>query len=270
MDNYERIRMLGQGSYGKAWLVQDRSTDARLVIKEIRVNHQKEMDEALAEAEVLSKLDHINIIKFAVMNQLSIIFLFCIKLNECGQQRSNCVHRALRYSKLIRVSPKVVCIVMEYADDGDLSDKIGRRRVTNQLFDEASVLKTLVQVVQALFYLHSRGILHRDIKTANLFLNKSGVVKLGDFGIARILDDNAERMSARTCSTPIVWSHVYHAQVSHCLLQGTPLYMSPELCQGAKYGQKVDMWALGCALYEVSLVLALIRQDSIADFRCVR
>ena len=64
MDNYERIRMLGKGSYGKAWLVQDRNSREHFVIKEIRVQNQKEMDEALAEAEVLSKLHHINIIKF--------------------------------------------------------------------------------------------------------------------------------------------------------------------------------------------------------------
>jgi NIMA (never in mitosis gene a)-related kinase len=124
---------------------------------------------------------------------------------------------------------------MEFADDGDMSEKIGRRRVTNSLLDEEFILRNLVQVAQALFYLHSRGILHRDIKTANLFLNKSGVLKLGDFGIARILEDNADRVSARTCRTPV----------------GTPLYMSPELCTGASYGQKADMWALGCVLYEV-------------------
>ena len=127
---------------------------------------------------------------------------------------------------------------MEYADDGDLSEKIGRRRVTNQLMDEDSILRLVVQVTQALFYLHSRGILHRDIKTANIFMNKNGVVKLGDFGIARILEDNAERISARTCRTAV----------------GTPLYMSPELCTGASYGQKADMWALGCVLYEVDFL----------------
>ena len=202
MDAYERLKLLGKGSYGKAWLAQERATKALFVIKEIRCSNHKEFEEALAEAEVLSKVDHVNIIK---------------------------------YTNLIRVSPRDVSIVMEYADDGDLSDKIGKRKVSNQLLDEDFILRYLVQVTQALYYLHSHGILHRDIKTANLFMTKAGILKLGDFGIARILENNADRVSARTCRTPV----------------GTPLYMSPELCMGEAYGQKADMWALGCVLYEV-------------------
>ena len=143
-----------------------------------------------------------------------------------------------RYVNLIRVSPKCVCIVMEFADDGDLSELIGRRKACNQPLEEDLVLRYLVQVTQALIYIHSRGILHRDVKTANVFLNKSGIIKLGDFGIARILEDRGEAsISARTCRTPV----------------GTPLYMSPELCLGERYGPKSDIWALGCVLYEVSL-----------------
>jgi serine/threonine protein kinase len=67
MENYERLRMLGKGSYGKAWLVAELKTKEQFVIKEIRVQNQREMEEALAEAAVLSKLNHINIIKFVFL-----------------------------------------------------------------------------------------------------------------------------------------------------------------------------------------------------------
>jgi NIMA (never in mitosis gene a)-related kinase len=131
---------------------------------------------------------------------------------------------------------------MEFADDGDLADLIGKRKAVGQILEEDMVLRYLVQITQALFYIHTRGILHRDVKTANVFLNKSGILKLGDFGIARILEDKGEAtISARTARTPV----------------GTPLYMSPELCLGERYGPKSDIWALGCVLYEVCHMLVV-------------
>ena len=78
------------------------------------------------------------------------------------------------------------------------------------------VLAWLAQVTQALDHLHSNGVLHRDIKTANLFMTKEGYIKLGDFGVAKVLEHNAEHVSARTTATPGV---------------GTPMYMAPEVCE---------------------------------------
>jgi NIMA (never in mitosis gene a)-related kinase 1/4/5 len=63
MDQYEKLKMLGKGTYGKAWLVKDRISGQQYVLKEIKVNNQQEVDEALSEAEVLSKVDHLNITK---------------------------------------------------------------------------------------------------------------------------------------------------------------------------------------------------------------
>lgn len=86
------------------------------------------------------------------------------------------------YREVIRNSPKLVTIVMEFCAGGDVAEKIARRKFRNQYFDEGTIKFWFVQTADAINYLHLKGILHRDIKTANLFLSATGNVKLGDFG----------------------------------------------------------------------------------------
>jgi len=83
-----------------------------------------------------------------------------------------------------------------------------------------------------LHYIHGKSILHRDLKTQNIFLTRTGMVKLGDFGIAKVLTSSCGGL-ARTVT-------------------GTPYYMSPELCEDRPYDTKSDVWALGCVLYELT------------------
>uniref|UniRef100_H3C0F6 non-specific serine/threonine protein kinase n=1 Tax=Tetraodon nigroviridis TaxID=99883 RepID=H3C0F6_TETNG len=83
----------------------------------------------------------------------------------------------------------------------------------------------------ALEYLHQRNILHRDLKTQNIFLTKCNIIKVGDLGIARVLENQNDMAST---------------------LIGTPYYMSPELFSNKPYNHKSDVWALGCCVYEMS------------------
>uniref|UniRef100_A0A452EYV0 non-specific serine/threonine protein kinase n=1 Tax=Capra hircus TaxID=9925 RepID=A0A452EYV0_CAPHI len=118
---------------------------------------------------------------------------------------------------------------MEYCDGGDLMKRIRRQR--GVLFSEDQILSWFVQISLGLKHIHDRKVLHRDIKTQNIFLSKNGMVaKLGDFGIARVLNNTMEL--ARTCI-------------------GTPYYLSPEICQNKPYNNKTDIWSLGCVLYEL-------------------
>lgn len=87
-----------------------------------------------------------------------------------------------------------------------------------------------VQLCLALKHVHDRKILHRDLKSQNIFLMKNGMIKLGDFGIARVLKHTTEM--ARTAI-------------------GTPYYLSPEICENQPYNNKSDIWSLGCILYEI-------------------
>ena len=87
-----------------------------------------------------------------------------------------------------------------------------------------------VQITFALQYLHKKSILHRDLKTQNIFMAKNGMLKLGDFGISRTLSHEND-----FATTGI----------------GTPQYLSPEICRQQKYDYKSDIWSLGCVLYEM-------------------
>lgn len=80
-------------------------------------------------------------------------------------------------------------------------------------------------------YIHDKNIIHRDVKPSNIFLSSENYIKFGDFGIARI----TQSINENICQTSI----------------GTPYYISPEICQHKPYGNKSDIWGLGCILFEL-------------------
>lgn len=94
-----------------------------------------------------------------------------------------------------------MCIVEEYCEYGDLSDEIKDRQKHGATFSEPEVLDILVQLGSALDYLHSKRILHRDLKTQNIFIQRGGVIKLGDMGIAKRLD-HTEDFTQTVTGTP--------------------------------------------------------------------
>jgi len=121
---------------------------------------------------------------------------------------------------------------MEYADGGDLEAKINTRISKGMKpFSEERILTWVVQMCCALKHVHDKKILHRDIKTPNVFLMKDGTIKLGDFGVARSLEHTLDQAQTQI---------------------GTPYYLSPEICRSQPYNHKSDMWALGVVVYELA------------------
>ena len=120
-------------------------------------------------------------------------------------------------------------IVMEYCDKGDLNDFILRKKEENKLIEEAIIWNLFIKITIGLAHIHKMKILHRDLKTMNIFLKDEFQVKIGDLGVAKILLKNS---FAKT-------------------LIGTPYYLSPEICEEKPYNDKSDVWALGCILYEL-------------------
>ena len=124
-----------------------------------------------------------------------------------------------------------MCIVMRYYKGGDLSNMIHDKQGSQQYFSEDHILFIVSQILLALQYMHVRRVLHRDVKAQNIFILEDGCVALGDLGIAKVLDKSQDM-----ASTSI----------------GTPMYMSPEVCNGDPYSFSSDIWAAGCVAYELA------------------
>ncbi|XP_059871292.1 serine/threonine-protein kinase Nek1 isoform X1 [Delphinus delphis] len=196
MEKYVRVQKIGEGSFGKAILVKSIEDGRQYVIKEINISSMssKEREESRREVAVLANMKHPNIVQY----------------RESFEENGS------------------LYIVMDYCEGGDLFKRINAQK--GILFQEDQILDWFVQICLALKHVHDRKILHRDIKSQNIFLTKDGTIQLGDFGIARVLNSTVELV--RTCI-------------------GTPYYLSPEICENKPYNNKSDIWALGCVLYEM-------------------
>lgn len=131
-------------------------------------------------------------------------------------------------------------VVLEWAPGGDLYRLLSERRAARRYLPEEEIWEAFEQLARALAFLHSKGVVHRDIKTLNVLVwpterarggRSRRVVKLADLGVGR-------QMSAATQQL--------------ATFVGTPLYASPEVCDGQPYDAKTDIWSLGVVLYEMA------------------
>jgi NIMA (never in mitosis gene a)-related kinase 1/4/5 len=129
-----------------------------------------------------------------------------------------------------------LCIVMEFADGGDLLGKIGDLKKKGAHLEEKEVWQYFVQIARGLKALHDLKICHRDIKCANVFLTKEGIIKLGDLNVSKVAKKG-----------------MLHTQT------GTPYYASPEVWKDKPYDSKSDIWSLGCVLYEMAALVPPFR-----------
>ncbi|XP_040122942.1 serine/threonine-protein kinase Nek3 isoform X5 [Oryx dammah] len=195
MDSYRVLRVIGEGSFGRALLVQQESSNRMFAMKEIRL--PKSLSDtriSRKEAVLLAKMKHPNIVAF----------------KESFEAEGH------------------LYIVMEYCDGGDLMQKIKHQK--GKLFPEDMILHWFTQMCLGVNHIHKKRVLHRDIKSKNVFLTQDGKVKLGDFGSARLL------------SSPMAFA---------CTYVGTPYYVPPEIWENMPYNNKSDIWSLGCILYEL-------------------
>ncbi|XP_056231172.1 serine/threonine-protein kinase Nek3 isoform X1 [Seriola aureovittata] len=195
METYSLLRVIGEGSFGRALLVQCKSSQEKYVVKEIQLpKNRSKLENSRREAILLSRMKHPNIVAF---------------------------REAFEADDLLY-------IVMEYCNGGDLLQRIRQQKTTQFCVDD--ILRWFAQMCAGAKHIHDKRVLHRDLKSKNIFLTDNGTIKLGDFGSACILNSSK------------AYAHTY---------VGTPYYVAPEIWDNKPYNNKSDVWSLGCVLYEL-------------------
>ena len=198
MNDFKIISKLGEGAYSTVYKVKRIVDNNIYALKKVKLLN-------LSEKEKQNSLNEVRLLASIKSN-------FVISYKEAFFDEKD----------------STLGIVMEFADRGDLYQKIVEHKKSAMFFEETDIWRIFIQLVKGLKALHDLKILHRDLKSANVFLLSDGTAKLGDLNVSKV----ARRGLGYTQT-------------------GTPYYASPEVWKDQPYDNKSDIWSLGCVLYEM-------------------
>ncbi|CAB4257188.1 similar to Saccharomyces cerevisiae YAR019C CDC15 Protein kinase of the Mitotic Exit Network that is localized to the spindle pole bodies at late anaphase [Maudiozyma barnettii] len=188
---YQLKQVVGKGSYGVVYRAVNKKSKQTVAIKEINYDNDEELSEIMIEIDLLKNLNHINIVKY----------------HGFIQKSSN------------------LYIILEYASHGSLKSLFAKR--PNKRLEENETTIYIKQTLHGLNYLHEQGVIHRDIKAANLLLDANNVVKLADFGVSTMVNNTA------------------------MTLAGSLNWMAPEIITNKGASTLSDIWSLGATVVEL-------------------
>lgn len=197
LNEFEILKEFGKGAFSSVCLVKRKLDNIIYAMKRVKMTklNSKEKDNALNEVRILASISHPNIIEYK--------------------------------EAFFDDDSQTLNLVMEYASEGDMEMSIKKHIKEKTMFKESDIWRYLIQMTLALDALHSNKIMHRDLKSANVFL-KDGQIKLGDLNVSKVV-----KMGLAYTQT------------------GTPYYASPEVWSDKPYEYKSDIWSMGCVLYEI-------------------
>ena len=212
MERFKVIGKIGEGAYSTVYTVKRLEDEKIYALKKVKIKKlsNKEKNNALNEVRILASVNSPYII---------------------GYKES-----------FIDEAEQTLCLVMEYADDGDLYEKVKLYRKNNTFFREDDIWRIFIQITKGLHDLHEYDILHRDLKSANVFLFRDGTAKLGDLNVSKITSRGLG-----------------------CTQTGTPYYASPEVWKDNPYNLKSDIWSLGCVFYELIMLKTPFRGEGMKE-----
>ena len=218
--HYQIIKQLGAGGMGEVFLAEDSRLRRRVALKVLPVSIANDTDHLRRferEAFAASALNHPNI----------------LTIFEFGAEG------------------ETHFLASEYVNGETLRDKLRRQDLTLR-----ETVEITLQIASALQAAHEAGIIHRDIKPENVMLREDGYVKVLDFGLAKLLEQNPLDADAETRR---------QFQTRAGLIMGTVAYMSPEQARGQVLDARTDLWSLGCVLYELLTRRPSFQGDTVTD-----
>ena len=195
--HFKIIKEIGSGAFGSVYKIQDKNDNKVYALKKIVLNkkNKEDLDSIKNEAYLLKIIDDENIIKYIDSFFYDDSFY----------------------------------LIMEFCSNLDLRSFINEHKKENKLINEQTLWEIILNLCNGIKIIHNNNMIHRDLKPENIFISDNYKIKIGDFGISKILNETN------------------YAQT----FAGTLLYMAPEMINGDKYTNKVDIWALGCIIYEL-------------------
>ncbi|KAF7320074.1 MAP kinase kinase kinase [Mycena kentingensis (nom. inval.)] len=196
--------LIGRGTYGRVYLALNATTGEMMAVKQVEIprtasdkndSRQVTVVQALKmESETLKVLDHPNIVQYLGFEE----------------------------------TPSNLSIFLEYVPGGSIGSCLAK----HGKFEEDVTKSFTSQILAGLEYLHSKGVIHRDLKSDNILVEMTGICKISDFGISKRTDDQND---------------------AHTAMQGTVFWMAPEVINTQKkgYNSKIDIWSIGCVVLEM-------------------
>jgi len=198
LKEYKIIKELGHGAFGKVYHVLNEKENKYYALKKIELREfsEEELELYENEAKLLSSINNAHVVKYYDSSKDDEFFY----------------------------------ILMEYCEGSDLKQLIKEYKSKNEKIDEKTVYNMIFDICLGIKEIHQKNLIHRDLKPENIFIDKYKMIKIGDFGISKLLDNNDKYAKS---------------------IVGTNNYMAPEVMKGDKYNNKVDIWGLGCIIYEL-------------------
>ena len=192
---YNQIKILKNDKIKLVYLAERIKDNEKVIIKEINLENLKENEKLIISQEGMS------LTEFHNTNIINLFEFF--------------------------IENKKAYIITEYAENGNLSNKIQKQKDKNETFDEKDIIEWIIDICEGLKFIHENNIKHKDLKLNNLFVTKNNNIKLGNFGIEKSINSKNEDKESL-------------------------MYLSPEKIKGEECDNKTDIWNLGIILYELT------------------